>query len=287
MPTNTHTKFILKQHKLAPHKKLGQNFLVQQRVADNIVGRSDICPDDTVIEVGVGLGALTRPLCRKAARVIGIEVDAGIIRLHEENKDLPDNVLLVHQDVLKTDFTALAEQTGRPLKIVANLPYSISNPFIFKLLEHPESIEWAVLMLQKEVAQRLTAVPGTKAYGILSVLLACCGSVDLMMNVGPGNFHPRPKVDSQVVRIVFQPVPRRVAALPDFDYELLERVVKAGFQQRRKMLLNSLSAAHIIDADKNTLAEIIEQTGISPRTRCETLSLEDFVALTNNLSSHA
>jgi 16S rRNA (adenine1518-N6/adenine1519-N6)-dimethyltransferase len=287
MQTNKQTKSILKQHKLAPHKKLGQNFLIQQRVADNIVALSDISPDDTVIEVGVGLGALTRPLCRKASRVIGIEVDAGIIRMHEEKKDLPDNVLLIHQDVLKTDFTALAEETGRPLKIVANLPYSISNPFIFKLLEHLDSIEWAVLMLQKEVAQRLSAVPGTKAYGILSVLLASCGSVDVMMNVAPGNFHPRPKVDSQVVRIVFQPVPERAARLPSFDYQLLERLVKASFQQRRKTLLNSLSAAHIIHADKNTWTGIIEKAGISPRTRCETLTIEDFVTLTNSVAAHA
>lgn len=286
MPSLYHTKSTLKQHRLAPHKKLGQNFLVQQRIADNIIGLADINSDDTVIEIGVGLGALTRPLSRKAGQIIGIEIDAGIIRMHEEKNELPDNVTLIHQDVLKTDFSVLAEDTGKPVKIVANLPYSISNPFIFKMLENPGAVEWAILMLQKEVAQRLVAQPGTKAYGILSVLLACRASVETLMNVGPGNFHPQPKVDSQVVRIRFLPVPERAVSLPDFDYKLLERVVKAGFQQRRKTLLNSLAAAAIIDVEKEILAGLIEQAGISTRRRCETLSLDDFVLLTNILAAY-
>jgi 16S rRNA (adenine1518-N6/adenine1519-N6)-dimethyltransferase len=274
-------KKILTERQLAPSKKLGQNFLVHRQTAERIVELSGVTPDDAVLELGVGLGSLTLPLAERARQVIGLELDAGIIAYHQECRDLPDNVTLIHQDLLKADFAALAAQTNGPLKILANLPYSISNLLLFKLIESHESLDRAVLMLQKEVGQRLTAPVGSKEYGVLSVLLAGCASVETIMQVGPGQFHPRPKVDSVVVRITFHPMPTRVAQLPPHDPKLLRRIVNAAFGQRRKTLRNSLSAGMINGLSKEQMSALLSQSGINPETRAERLTIEDFVRLTN------
>ncbi len=273
-------KKILADHRLAPSKKLGQNFLVHGQTAERIVDLSGISAEDTAIELGVGLGSLTLPLARRVRRLIGIELDAGIIAYHEEQRDLPGNVTLLHQDLLKTDFAALARETGGPLKILANLPYSISNPLLFKLVENHAHLAWAVLMLQKEVGQRLTAAVGSKEYGVLSVLLAGCATVRTLMQVGPAQFHPRPKVDSVVVKISFLPVPERVTALPPHDRQLLRRLVNAAFQQRRKTLRNALSAGLFPDVAKEKVGDLLRAAGINPETRAERLTIEDFVRLT-------
>ena len=271
------TKSILKQQGLAPAKKLGQNFLVHRHTAERIVGLADISDQDTVLEIGVGLGALTTPLAQAAARVIGLEADSGIIRLHETEGDLPANVELIHQDVLKADFKKLAAASGGRLKIIANLPYSISSPFLFKLIEHHDLIDFAVVMLQKEVGLRLLAKPGTKEYGVPTVMMASCAEPSMLMQVKPEEFHPRPKVDSVIVRLTFQPLPPRVAAIGDFDYQLLKRVVNGAFGQRRKTLLNALSSTGMLD--KAQMTSCIEQAGIEPSIRAERLELEDFVRL--------
>src|SRR3990167_1622380 len=169
-------KKILTEHQLAPSKKLGQNFLVHRQTAERIVELSGVTPDDSVVELGVGLGSLTLPLAERVRQVIGLELDAGIVAYHRERQDLPANVTLIHQDLLKADFGGLATQSGGPLKILANLPYYISNLLLFKLIENRAALGWAVLMLQKEVGQRLTAPVGSKEYGVLSVLLADCAS---------------------------------------------------------------------------------------------------------------
>lgn len=281
MTNLTDTKNILKSGKLAPSKKRGQNFLVNPRTAEAIVANAGVTEDDTIVELGVGLGSLTLPLAAKAKKVIGIELDRGIIKWHEEKNILPDNVTLIHQDLLKSDFRELAERAGSRLKIIANLPYSVSNPLIFKLLENREIMEYAVLMLQKEVGQRLQASPGTKAYGVLSVLLGAYASTKIIMNVGPGQFHPRPKVDSVVTKITFQPTPGRVKELPAHDFALLKKLVNASFQQRRKTLFNSLSSSNIPGTDKANLADVLKKAAIDPKIRPEKLSVEDFVRLTN------
>jgi len=278
-------KKILSQHQLAPSKKLGQNFLVHRQTAERIVALSGVTPEDSILELGVGLGSLTLPLAERVKQVIGLELDAGIIAYHQEHHSLPDNVTLIHQDLLKADFTALAAQTNGPLKILANLPYSISNLLLFKLIENHESLDRAVLMLQKEVGQRITAQVGSKEYGVLSVLLADCASVETIMQVGPGQFHPRPKVDSVVVRITFRPVPPRVAQLPPHDRKLLRRIVNAAFGQRRKTLRNSLSAGMINGLSREQMATLLSQSGINPETRAERLTLEDFVRLTNAVAA--
>lgn len=279
------TKSTLKKQGLAPSKKMGQNFLVHQHTADRIVDLAGITVHDTVLEVGVGLGALTRPLAHTAQRVIGLEADSGIIRMHRENTEdrLPDNVQLLHQDVLKADFQELYELCGDRLKIIANLPYSISSPFLFKLIDQQQLIDFAVVMLQKEVADRLMAKPGTKEYGKPSVLLATCAEIKLLMRVKPEEFHPRPKVDSVVVRISFQPVPERVAKIGSFDYPLLRKIVNGAFAQRRKTLLNGLSATGLLS--KQDMAQCISAAGIDPGIRAERLDLEEFILLSKEIDS--
>jgi 16S rRNA (adenine1518-N6/adenine1519-N6)-dimethyltransferase len=281
--THIPTKKFLKRQGLAPHKKLGQNFLVHDRTPKRIVDLAGLCPEDRVIEVGVGLGALTRPLAATCAHVIGLEADSGIIRLHQEQQDLPANVELVHADILKVDLASLVAP-GERLKIVANLPYSISSPFLFRLIDQAHLMDFAVVMLQKEVALRLMAQPGTKEYGAPTVLLAACAEVRPVLAVNPAEFHPRPKVDSLVIRIGFHPLPERVRTLGNFDRALLSRIVHAAFGQRRKTLLNGLASGDLAP-DKPTLTRCIETAGLAPSVRAETLTLEDFVRLCHALEN--
>jgi len=274
------TKSILHSQGLAPHKKLGQNFLVHRHTAERIIDLAGPGPGDTIIEVGAGLGALTYPLAEQVKQVIGIEADSGLIRWLEKEQDLPANVKLIHRDILKTNFSELAEQAGGRLKILANLPYSISSPFLFKLIEHYQLMEWAVVMLQKEVAVRLMAEPGTKEYGAPTVLMASCATVEPLLKVRQGEFHPRPKVDSLVIRLSFFPVSERIRNTPGFDRTLFRKVVNSAFGQRRKTLLNGLSSGGFAK-NKETMAEIISQAGLSPGIRGERLSFEEFVTLAN------
>ena len=287
MPDSRTIKDILKERNLAPSKKLGQNFLIHKHTPALIVERAGIGSEETVVELGVGLGSLTIPLAARVKKVIGLELDSGIIKWHREGGNLPQNVELLHQDLLKADFVELANRCAGKLKIMANLPYSISNPLLFKLIDNQPVVGWATLMLQKEVAQRLTAAVGSKEYGILSVLLGACASVETLLTVGPEQFHPRPKVDSQVVKIVFDPVPARVQALPAHDSTLLRKLVKGAFQQRRKTLLNSLSATALSDCGKSMVADILVRAGIDPKIRAERLRVEDFVRLANTVSEHS
>ena len=277
------TKQLLQSRRLAPHKRLGQNFLVHEHTARRIVAQATISPEDTVVEVGVGLGALTRPLAEVAAEVIGVEADSGIIRLHEELQDLPGNVRLVHGDILKINLAELYNPGAR-LKIVANLPYSISTPFLFHLMEHKEVLHSAVIMLQKELAQRLCAQPGSKVYGAPTVLLAACADVEELMEVGPEEFHPRPQVDSTVLRLIFYPEPARLKHLGSFNQPLFSRIVRSAFAQRRKTLLNALSP---LEANKTLLAALLNRAGIAATARAETLTLADFIRLSQVMSAEA
>ncbi|MCW5211344.1 ribosomal RNA small subunit methyltransferase A [Desulfobulbus sp. TB] len=285
------SKTLLKEQGLAASKKLGQNFLVHQHTAERIVDYAELSKQDTVLEIGVGLGALTRPLAETAGQVIGLEADSGIIRLHEEQQGrpdgLPENVQLLHQDVLKANYTELVQLSqGKKLKIIANLPYSISSPFLFQLIEQHEQIDFAVVMLQKEVAQRLLAQPGTKEYGVPTVLLGTVATVKMLMSVGPEEFHPRPKIDSAVIRISFSPLSERAAglrALGAFDHKLLKIIVNSTFGQRRKTLLNGLSSSGLLS--KDILRECILQAELLPTVRAEQLALEEFIRLTQVIST--
>jgi 16S rRNA (adenine1518-N6/adenine1519-N6)-dimethyltransferase len=282
------THEILKSNQLAPKKRLGQNFLVHKPTAEAIVRAGKVCGTDIILEVGVGLGALTLPLAAMAQHVFGYEIDSGIIRFHEEEGDLPNNVTLVHQDILTADFQEIAKQCGGSLKILANLPYSISNPFIFKLIENASLISTATIMLQKEVADRLMAAPNTKEYGVPTVLLASCATVHKLMTLKPGEFHPRPKIDSVVVTIDFSKVSKQPMEAYGYDFALFRQLVRTTFNQRRKTILNTLSGAFLfgdsakqdkVTSKKFTLLAI-EQANLQPTARPETLTFTDFINLT-------
>jgi 16S rRNA (adenine1518-N6/adenine1519-N6)-dimethyltransferase len=286
MPDESHIKRALTRHCLAPSKERGQNFLIHEHVTARIVEKSGVQPQDVVVELGVGLGSLTLPLAAKVQRVIGLEIDRGIVEYHQETGDLPANVTLRHQDLLTADYPALAAECGGRLKIVANLPYSITNPLLFRLIEHRAVLNSATLMVQKEVGQRLIACPGTKEYGILSVLFGACARIEKLLGVGPGNFYPRPKVDSVVIRITFDP-PAAFATAPAFDFSLFQHLVETAFQQRRKTLRNSLSAMERYGYERETLDRALAATGISPTLRAENLTASDFARLAASLKEPA
>jgi len=285
------TRKSLNDEKLAPKKQLGQNFLVHKSTAEAVARCGKIQPEDIIIEVGVGLGALTQPIAEQAKEVIGLELDRGLVRFHRKNNDLPGNVTLLHQDVLKADFDELYRQSGGPLKIMANLPYSISNPFLFKLIEHQEKMDWATIMLQKEVADRLNAEPGTKQYGIPTILLKSCAAIKTLLTLKPAEFHPRPKIDSVVVRIEF--TSKNHENKREYDKFLFQKIVRAAFSQRRKTLLNTLTAGGFFrtqaDGDKKIAKQLIREAiiagNITPGTRAEVLDLDNFIDLTLAFSS--
>lgn len=282
------TKQTLEDYGLAPSKKRGQNFLVHQHTARAIVHKAAFSADDAIVEVGVGLGALTICLADEVARVVGFEIDRGIIRYHQDKQALPDNVEIIHADILKTDFTALSEQIGRPLKILSNLPYSISNPFIFVLIDNRQHIEQAVILLQKEVADRLNASSGTKDYGVPTILLQCCATVTQLMHVGPAEFHPRPNVDSALIRVEFNK-----PLIPDEQFSWLRATVRGAFSSRRKTILNNLLSSLPLSFDrypdkaakKRCILDALETASIRPDTRAERLEIEQFQELAKTLSS--
>jgi 16S rRNA (adenine1518-N6/adenine1519-N6)-dimethyltransferase len=284
----------LKNNRLAPKKRFGQNFLVHKATAEAIVRAGKVCKTDIILEVGVGLGALTIPLAAMARHVFGYEIDSGIIRYHEEENDLPDNVTLVHQDILAADFQDIAKQCGGKLKILANLPYSISNPFIFKLIDNAPLISTATIMLQKEVADRLMAAPNTKDYGVPTVLLASCASVHKLMMLRPEEFHPRPKIDSVVVRVDFAEVPKDTPRERGYDFGLFRQLVRTTFNQRRKTILNTLSGAGLFnvaakqdkEVNKKLTLLAIEQANLQPNARPETLTFHDFIDLAIQVARH-
>lgn len=281
MPSDSNIRDILQQRNLSPKKRFGQNFLVHQQSAERIVTAAEVVSSDTILEIGVGFGALTRILAQQADRVFGLEVDKGIVRWLEEKGNLPSNVTLLHQDVMKADFHDIAAIAGVPLKIVANLPYSLSNPLLFKLIDNRSVLEWAVIMLQKEVGDRLMAKVGTKAYGILSVLIKTCAVVSPLLKLGPGHFHPRPKVDSLVLRLDFTVQSTIAERFGEYDHHLLRRIVNAAFQKRRKTLLNALAGTSF-HLTKLETEQIIRTADISPTIRAEQLSVDDYVRLTRS-----
>ena len=280
------TRDILAGYGLAPSKKRGQNFLKHRSTALRIVAKAEFTKEDHIMEVGVGLGALTLCLAEQVAQVTGIEIDRGIVAYLQQTDKLPDNVTLLHEDVLKSDFKSLHQKIGKPLKIISNLPYSISNPFIFKLIDNRTLIERVVILLQKEMAQRLTAAPNTKEYGIPSVLLQSCAEVRQLMEVGAAEFHPRPKVDSLLIEIRFDS-----GKISDDQFKALRDTVRAAFSSRRKTLSNNLTASLPNDlcgtTDKSRKREYVlaslEAAGLKPDIRAENITIEQFRLLARHL----
>jgi 16S rRNA (adenine1518-N6/adenine1519-N6)-dimethyltransferase len=252
-----------------PKKSFGQHFLHERRYIERIVSAISPRPDDFLVEIGPGEGALTFPLLAAAGKLTAIELDTDLIPVLQARAAAGVGELsILHSDVLKVDFTALAHSKGVPrLRIAGNLPYYISSPILFHCVEHAAAIADMHFMLQKEVVDRMAAEPGSKVYGRLSVMLQLACRVEPLFDVPPGAFRPPPKVDSSVVRLV----PIATEARHDADPERLHAIVKAAFAQRRKTLSNALR--------QHLDAEAIRRADVDPKARAETLAPEDFVRL--------
>lgn len=271
-------RHLLASKNLTPKKRMGQNFLAEPSTAEMIVRRSGVGPTDVALEVGAGLGALSLPLARTVKRLYAVEKDRDLIDLlsqvFAENGN--ENVVLQNADIFDVRISEMAETEKAPLFVFGNLPYNIASRVIMELVADRRHVQCAVLMLQREMATRLTARPGTRDYGRLSVMVQYCARVRRLANVAAHLFYPRPNVDSQVIEIDFADSIDE----PVVDEALLKAVVKAAFGRRRKTLKNALANSELaIDADAIWL--VLSETGIDPARRAETLSVSEFVALTN------
>lgn len=274
----------MRRYNLRPNKRLGQHFLVDSRPLYAMLQAAELLPEDGVLEIGPGLGVLTRELCSRAGKVVAVEKDRQLIPILEDlTKDFK-NICILDADVLKLDMEELREEHfGGIFKVVANLPYYITSPIIMKIIENRHLIPLAVLMVQKEVAQRLVASPGSKDYGILTIAVNMYAEVKLVCNVGKSSFLPPPKVESAVVKILLRQKPR-----VEVDEELFFKVVEAAFGERRKTLKNSLSRRlDIPGIDPEVIAKALEVTGIDPMRRGETLSIEEYAQLLEALKKYA
>jgi len=267
---------IFREHGLTPKKWMGQNLLVDHGYLRRIGEAAHISPDEPILEIGAGLGFLTEELERRGARVYALEIDSGFFRVLQERFSGSPRVHLIHSDALKYDFQGLVAQIGQ-LRIVANLPYNISSRLLFSFCRNSRLFHSLHVLLQKEVAERLVASPGTKDYGILTVLLAAKGSVNILFNIPPKAFFPVPEVTSSLTRVTFlSPSPLQID-----DPLLFERLVKASFAGRRKTLRNALKG--LSDARGEPVALAAEQAGIDLARRGETLSPAEFARFANAL----
>jgi 16S rRNA (adenine1518-N6/adenine1519-N6)-dimethyltransferase len=269
---------FLDRHGLQARKDLGQNFLVDEHVAERLALLAGVEPGDCVIEVGTGTGVLTRALAARAERVISFDVDAGLVRALQAEAVLPANVELIHQDVLHADLAAIADSFAAPaakVRLVSNLPYSISGPMLRKLLDLRHRLtDWS-LMLQREVAERLLAGPGSKAYGSLSVLHALCVHTQREMELQPRCFFPEPQVRSLFLRLI----PLADSKLAPDELPRLERVVRAAFSKRRKTLVNALRSAGGNAWSADDVRAALGRLGLDVRVRGEALTPEQFLEL--------
>jgi len=272
-------KKLLKSYNLFPSKRMGQNFLINERTENKIITAADLSKNDVVLEIGSGIGNLTLELAKKSKEVLAVEKDKRMIKALKDLLKLNGlkNVRVVSNDVLKIN---IQDFSLKNYKVVGNIPYYLTSRLIRNLLEAKNQPKEIVLMLQKEVADRLTAQVGTKDYGVLTVLLGTCATVESIMHLGPGQFHPRPKVDSTVVRIDFKPAKNCLTTLAKVQFSLLKAIVKSSFQQRRKTLLNALQSSGILGLSKDDVRELIIQAGISPTTRPDKLTIDDYIEIT-------
>jgi len=265
---------------IRPRKSMGQHFLADRNVAASIVRRAQLEPDDVVVEIGAGLGALTLPLAQQVKQVLAVEPDSKIATLlgNELQAAGVSNVTIIERDILQCDFEALARKFDASLKVVGNLPYHISSGVLIRLIRFREVIDSAFLMFQKEVAERLTAKPGSKSYGRLSVLIQYCARIYPLVPVAASAFFPKPKVDSQVVGIDFDhPITFQAT-----DEHHLSKVVQAAFGKRRKTLKNALLGSDL-GLGHEKISAALKLAGIDSKRRAETLSVSEFVTLSNLL----
>lgn len=276
------TKIILNKYNITANKKLGQNFLINDDVIEKIISSANIEQNDIIIEIGPGLGTLTKRLLEKASKVIAIEIDNKMINILNDRFKQCDNFVLINQDVLKTDLNKLISQyknSFEKVKIVANLPYYITTPIIMKLLEEKLDIESITVMIQKEVAQRITADPGDKLSGAITYSVNYYAIPEEIIVVESDSFIPAPEVDSEVIKLYIRNIP----AVNVIDEKMFFNIIKASFMQRRKTLLNSLTNFGIT-RDKEKLKEVLTKAEIDETMRGERLTIEQFAKLSNLIS---
>ena len=276
-PTNTLA--IINKYDFIFQKKYGQNFLIDDNIVEKIVREAGVTKDDFVLEIGPGIGTMTQVLCAHAREVVAVEIDDKLIPILKETLGEFDNVSVIHNDILKVDIAALAQERngGKPIKVVANLPYYITTPIIMGLFESKVPIDSITIMVQKEVADRMQVGPGTKDYGALSLAVQYYAKPEIVVNVPPTCFMPRPNVGSAVIRLVrHENVPVDVK-----DEKLMFKIIRASFNQRRKTLANGLTNSSEIHLSKEVITTSIEKLGRGTSIRGEALTLAEFAELSN------
>jgi 16S rRNA (adenine1518-N6/adenine1519-N6)-dimethyltransferase len=270
---------VIQKYQFAFQKRFGQNFLIDAHVLEKIVSAAGITKDDCVLEIGPGIGTMTQYLAESAGQVIAVEIDTNLLPILADTLKDYSNVKVINQDILKVDINELVKEynNGRPIKVVANLPYYITTPIIMGLFESNVPIDNITVMVQKEVADRMQVGPGSKDYGALSLAVQYYASPYIVANVPPNCFIPRPNVGSAVIRLTrYQEPPVQVK-----DPKLMFKLIRASFNQRRKTLQNGLNNSPEISFSKEEITKAIESLGVSPSVRGEALSLEQFTQLAN------
>ena len=275
---------IIQKYQFAFQKKFGQNFLIDTHVLDKIISAAGIGPEDCVLEIGPGIGTMTQYLAEHARQVVAVEIDTNLIPILGETLKDYGNVTVINDDILKVDINGLVEQYngGRPIKVVANLPYYITTPIIMGLFESGVPLDNITVMVQKEVADRMQVGPGSKDYGALSLAVQYYASPYIVANVPPNCFIPRPNVGSAVIRLTrYKEPPVEVK-----DALLMFRLIRASFNQRRKTLQNGLNNSPELSYTKEQITQAIESLGVSASVRGEALTLEQFAQLANYFTEH-
>ncbi|MEY8424169.1 16S rRNA (adenine(1518)-N(6)/adenine(1519)-N(6))-dimethyltransferase RsmA [Lachnospiraceae bacterium 38-14] len=270
---------VLQKYNFNFQKKFGQNFLIDTHVLDKIIEKANITKEDFVLEIGPGIGTMTQYLCEEAGEVAAVEIDSNLIPILKDTLSEYSNIEIVHGDILKADIGALAREKnqGKPIKVVANLPYYITTPIIMGLFESHVPIDSITVMVQKEVAERMQASPGTKDYGALTLAVGYYAKPEIVANVPPNCFMPRPKVGSAVIRLKRHEHP----IVQVEDEKLMFDLIRASFNQRRKTLVNGLNNAPGIFLGKEKIQECLKELSVSETIRGEALTLEQFARLSN------
>lgn len=281
--TPGNTTEVLKKYNFNFQKKYGQNFLIDANVLEKIISVSGITKEDCVLEIGPGIGTMTQYLAENAREVVAVEIDKALIPILEDTLSAYENVTIINEDILKTDIQEIVvkRNAGRAIKVVANLPYYITTPIIMGLFESGVPLDSITIMVQKEVADRMQVGPGTKDYGALSLAVQYYARPELMMQVPPTCFMPRPNVGSAVIRLTRHAVPPVEAENESFMFAL----IRAAFNQRRKTLVNALSNAGNLKVSKEKTAQALEEMGLSATIRGEALTLAQFAQLSNLLNT--
>ena len=277
--TPSATKEIINKYSFAFQKKFGQNFLIDSNVLESIIRGAEITKDDFVLEIGPGIGTMTQYLCEAARQVVAVEIDKMLIPILEDTLSEYDNVEVINKDVLKVDIKSLADEknNGKPIKVVANLPYYITTPIIMGLFESGVPIDSITIMVQKEVADRMQTGPGSKDYGALSLAVQYYATAKVILNVSATCFMPRPNVDSAVIKLTRHKEPTVNVA----DEKLMFKIIRASFNQRRKTLVNGLKNSPELSFSKEQIVKAIEKIGKPETIRGEALTLEEFAELAN------